>query len=577
MRARHTLVLAALASCTDSYLYDQRRSEQSPSDRAVALEGRFCTLGANEVVRPIKILLALDASQSMKVTDPDGTRARAVLELMEKLPADPEIYLSVMLFAGSTTAFLTRSGLPELEQLVSLTPADRLNVAQRLLNFTTPGTEPNRDSTDFVKPLSDIYALINQDIAAMRRSATGQNVEAAARYSVIFLSDGHPTDSQDDELLCGDAVVRVRQLKDLAEEVRVNTVHVFNPAQPLSSTCDLTGYSPPAVSSSCKYPSLPPTACPMLLINQDAQRLEKMAELGGGDFRDFRNNEPINFLDFKFGQVRRAFVVKEVVASNFSSLPGSPGEDADSDGDVLSDLRELEQRTDPLSRDTDGDGFSDGVEVEFARLGASFNPRQRMLPDGGGVDPGCPPALRGVDSDCDGLFDCDEQLIGTNGLRTDSDDDGVPDPIEWQLGTQASSDDLEQDPDSDGLTSRAEVRLHHDPFAVDNSKLSVSGYRYQLREDGPVEESGRQCFRFRVENISLAPTLADTRDGGTGRGAGFNDIYFSLAMIPGDNPTGRTLTRTFRTQVARFPVGGIKSPVDGVIRVEPEDLIDRCR
>ena len=46
-----------------------------------------------------------------------------------------------------------------------------------------------------------------------------------------------------------------------------------------------------------------------------------MAELGGGDFRDFRNNEPINFLNFSFGQVRRTFILKELVASNFSA-PG---------------------------------------------------------------------------------------------------------------------------------------------------------------------------------------------------------------------------------------------------------------
>ncbi|MBI3186017.1 MAG: VWA domain-containing protein [Myxococcales bacterium] len=576
MVAKLAVALAAAAACTDTYLYDERREEAVPTDRALSIEGRFCTIGTNEVVRPIKILMALDASQSMKVSDPDGTRAKAVVELLDNLPTDPEIYVSVMLFAGSTTAFLTRSGRPEFEQLISLTPTDRLQIAQKLLNFTAPQNDPNRDSTDFVKPLSDIYALINRDIANAKLNATNQGAETAARYSVIFLSDGHPTNNQDDELLCGDAVVRIRQLKDLCEDVRVNTVHVFNPVQPVPSTCDLTNYQPPAVSSTCKFPALPPTTCPMLLINQDTQRLEKMAELGGGDFRDFRNNEPINFLDFRFGQVRRTYVVKDLVATNFSAPPGSPATLADSDGDRLTDAEEADAGTSPLLRDTDGDGFSDGVEVHFAKLGASFNPRQVRLPDGGGLDPGCPPVLRGVDADCDGLTDCDEQLVGTNGLRTDSDDDGVPDSIEWQMRTQAASDDLDQDPDNDGLTSRAEVRLHHDPLVVDSAKLSVTGYRYHLRADGPVDFEGRQCYELRVDNISLASTLADTRDGGTGRGAGFNDLYLSVAMMPGDDPVARTLVRGFRTQAARFPVGGIKSPVDGVIRVEPEDFVDRC-
>ena len=104
----------------------------------------------------------------------------------------------------------------------------------------------------------------------------------------------------------------------------------------------------------------------------------------------------------------------------------------------------------------------------------------------------------------------------------------------------------------------------------------AAGARAELRADGPVDDLGRQCFTFRVDNISLAPTLADTRDGGTGRGAGFNELYLSMAMVPGDDPTGRTQMRGYRTALPRFPVGGIKSPVDGVIRVEPQDLVDRC-
>ena len=63
-----------------------------------------------------------------------------------------------------------------------------------------PRNNPNRDSTDFVKPLADIYALISTDIADTR--ALTAATETRARYSVIFLSDGHPTNNQDDELLC---------------------------------------------------------------------------------------------------------------------------------------------------------------------------------------------------------------------------------------------------------------------------------------------------------------------------------------------------------------------------------------
>jgi hypothetical protein len=524
-------------------------------------------VGSNQVVRPIKIVVALDASQSMNVSDPDGTRATALVQLIDSLPQDDEVQLAVMVFAGSTSTYLTRAVTPSgtlqdgFVRVSSLDSTTRLNLIERLLTFRNTGTAPNRDATDFVKPLADIYALINRDISLSRLEPAGAQALAQARYSVIFLSDGHPTVNQDDQLLQGDAVVRIRQLKDLVEDVRVNTVHVFQPLQPVSTVCDLSGDG----------------GCPMLLINQDAERLEKMAELGGGNFRDFRNNEPINFLDFRFGQVRRSFILKEMVASNFSAPQGSPLDEADTDGDALTDAREDELRTDPAKADTDGDGFSDGVEVHYRELGVNFNPLGFMRPDGGGLDPGCPPSLRGVDSDCDGLLDCDEQFIGTNSERVDSDRDGVPDSIEWLGGTQGASDDLEQDPDNDGVTSRAELRLHTRPVEVDTAHLSTDGYRYMLEAAGPPDALGRQCYDFRVDNVLLAPTRGDTDDAGTVvRGAGYNDLYLSAAMVPADDPTARTLVRHFRFQGARYPLGGIKSPVDGVIRVTPEDFVDGC-
>ncbi|WP_375771159.1 VWA domain-containing protein [Archangium gephyra] len=558
--------LLTVVACTDAYLYDGRRDEEVPVDRAVALEGQVCTLGSNQVVRPIKLVVALDASQSMNVSDPDGTRATALVELIDSLPQDDEVELAVMVFAGSTTAYLTQSGTPPAVEdgfvrVSDLDSNERLNLIQRLLTFRNPDTAPNRDATDFVKPLADIYALINRDISLSRLEPGGAEALAQARYSVIFLSDGKPTTDQDEELLNGDAVVRIRQLADLVEDVRVNTVHVFQPLQPVSTVCDLTGDG----------------GCPMLLINQNAERLSRMAELGGGNFRDFRNDEPINFLDFRFGQVRRSFVLKELVASNFSAPPGSPLGEADTDGDGLTDEREASLRTDPAKADTDGDGFSDGVEVHYRDLGVDFNPTGYARPDGGGLDPGCPPALRGVDSDCDGLLDCDEQFVGTNSERVDSDRDGVPDGVEWLGGTQGASIDLEQDPDNDGVSSRNELRMHTRPVEVDTAHLSTDGYRYTMRAAGPPDALGRQCYDFRVDNVLLAPTQGDTDDAGTVvSGAGYNDLYLSAAMVPADDPTARTLVRHFRFRGARYPLGGIKSPVDGVIRVTPEDFVDGC-
>jgi hypothetical protein len=99
-----------------------------------------------------------------------------------------------------------------------------------------------------------------------------------------------------------------------------------------------------------------------------------------------------------------------------------------------------------------------------------------------------------------------------------------------------------------------------------------------------VSDGGIQCFDFRVDNILLANTLPDTRDAGNPDGgaplyrrpAGYNDIYMSFGSLPGDDPTGRTLMRHFRHVGTRYPVGGIKSPPDGIIHVTPGDFVDRC-
>jgi hypothetical protein len=577
------LAFGFAAACTDTYLFNPRRDEQLPRDRTITLEGEFCTPAPNEVTRPIKILIAMDASQSMRVTDPDGTRAVAVVALLDALPQEKEVSFAVMLFAGNTTAWLTKSGLTEFERVIDYSADDKTRLRQRILNFATTGNDANRDATDFVKPLSDMFTLISDDLARSHAMSTD---ETRPRYSVIFLSDGQPTINQDDELLCGDAVRRIRQLKDQADDVRLNTVHVFLPNQPIdSSNCDLDGgFNAPASGSSCRIPSLPPGSCPLLIINQNADRLSRMAELGGGDFRDFRNNEPINFLNFQFGQVRRTFIFDKLVVSNFSAPAGSPLDKADTDSDGLLDADELALGTNPWVADTDGDGFSDGVEVFAISRGIPLTPNQVALPDGGGLDRGCPPEARGIDSDCDGLTDCDEQIVGTNGKRVDSDDDGVSDAVEFKLGTQPSSKDLDQDPDTDRLVNRDELTMHTDPLTVDSNDLSVIGYRTELVRDGGIDAEGRQCYGFQVSNVALANTLPDTRDAGNPdggqpfyrRGAGYNDIFVTVSMRAGDDPTSKSVLRVYRNTTPRFPVGGIKSPHDGRIVITPGEFVLGC-
>jgi len=168
---------AFIIGCTNAFLFDERRDDQLSVDRTMSLAGEFCTPKSDEVTRPVKIVIAMDASQSMRVTDPDGTRAQAAVDLIDSLPLDSEISFAVMVFAGSTPQMLTISGLDEFEKLESYTPAQKLRLRSRILSYRSTGTDPNRDSTDFVKPLAQIYSLINRDIANTRIMAKARKPE----------------------------------------------------------------------------------------------------------------------------------------------------------------------------------------------------------------------------------------------------------------------------------------------------------------------------------------------------------------------------------------------------------------
>lgn len=157
-------------------------------------------------------------------------------------------------------------------------------------------------------------------------------------------------------------------------------------------------------------------------------------------------------------------------------LPG------DSDDDGLTNEQELEAGTNPTNPDTDGDGLTDGAEVNTH----DTNPTKADTDGGGaldgvevtqGTDPKNPvddkvanPSL--PDQDNDNLTDGAEQVIGTDPTKADTDGDGLGD---YREVTETRTDPLNPDTDNDGLTDGREVNsTKTSPLTRDTDKDRVS-------------------------------------------------------------------------------------------------------
>lgn len=149
----------------------------------------------------------------------------------------------------------------------------------------------------------------------------------------------------------------------------------------------------------------------------------------------------------------------------------------DDDQDGLSNEQEIELGTDPSSRDTDGDGLSDGEEIndyltnplledsdadglsDFIEVHNQLDPNDNSDAD--------------QDADNDGLTNAEEASLGTYINDSDSDNDGLTDGQEVNLGTNPN----DQDSDDDNLTDADEVNVHGtNPLNNDSDGDSITDY-----------------------------------------------------------------------------------------------------
>ena len=237
----------------------------------------------------------------------------------------------------------------------------------------------------------------------------------------------------------------------------------------------------------------------------------------------------------------------------------------DTDTDGLVDEAEAAIGSDPLSRDTDDDGFNDLLEHRLRTSG--YDPIWHH-------DADCVFEADRGDTDGDGLLDCEERFVGTSLTLLDSDADGFPDGIEYRFGTNPSGDDTQDDPDFDGAPNDVELRAHMDPRIADAYKMADLGYRTAVTRRG--FEGDRQCFDWRVENVTLVPTRGRVVPGyeDAEPRQGLNDLYVYFNEIPFDDPTDYGFYSVACVRARYLPEQGVKFPPTGRIRLDQAVFVD---
>jgi hypothetical protein len=134
-----------------------------------------------------------------------------------------------------------------------------------------------------------------------------------------------------------------------------------------------------------------------------------------------------------------------------------------------------------------------------------------------------------LDSDGDGLNDCEEALLQTMVNNPDSDNDGLPDSVEVALGSSPLNADPGVDTDLDNIPDMAEVLLHL-PARTPNTgdDKNAWGYVYQASKVDDPSGMKKSCYNIGVSNLSMAETMA-----GGDRPAGANVVHLIATFSTG--------------------------------------------
>lgn len=555
------LGVLALVGCSRADLELQPESPPPPRDDKLTVRGGLCTRAPDRLVFPLRVLFVVDGSESMQVSDPpdpvtgETGRERALRQTWTRLldAGADGVRIGVTRFSAQAQ---TRTAVDEDGD--SLPDTFFTDDVEALDDATVSLRQTDR-TTNYINAIDEAYFVLRTEMLRAELESL-----PLSKYAVVFISDGVPDETGDESRRnADDAILEgVRGLQELADLFRVgdfafHTIYVADER---------------IVAQSQRARDL----------------LERMAEAGGGTYRNVPDGDSLSFIHIDLSIIRRVFTLRSLVAVNthlvqdsaqrpvalgapfdaagFVDLDGGGALDCgeplvDSDADGLADLVEYRIGSDPLDPDTDGDGLRDRIEWSLGRSG--LDPLD-------GNDADCESA---ADSDGDTLGDCEEIFVGTRDNGADTDADGLPDAVEFRFGTSAVESDRGGDLDFDNTPTVTEVQTGTDPLCDDASTRSRTAFRYLVSEEGTVGAS--TCYDFEVSNVTLTATQENTEAEVPGNG--WNRVLLFAGEVAFDDPDTFARYRVACVE-ARYTYAGPgderKDPPSGQMRLDDTDFVD---
>ena len=613
--ATASLVLAVvLCSCSDANL-EKKAAQINALDDHLSIRGRVCTDPPDPNGFPVKVVILVDQSGSMCISDPPGSQGTA--GLCEQFAAAVGIPVPARVRALQA---LVAQFAPQPNVQVTIVPWDT-----NVKNVWPPVTTGQRfarpigidtyiqnlqsqlgKGTDMQGALSYAYGVIASDITDL--NTNNPQLLPRTRYVVVFLTDGTPyprcsanddlsvyADPQHPDLIWADSlpdfcnltnaqgsdaidgfvpgtdrnqnyqlfsyIDQIMQLKPSYNvgDIRLHTVLIFSDAG--VATCNSLGLLCQDIYG--VYPNTAPADYPEAAREVATWLLQQMAARGNGVFQMFRNNDIQNMglggLDYTSLASRN--VVKSLIVRSLRSDPRVSGRVVDSDGDGLPDDQDQPfiHGTNQFVADTDGDCFDDNFEVLHSDLG--FDP---AVKDIRGCDPASPLTRNCVcrDTDGDGLSQFAEAYLKTRPGLVDSDSDGLPDGLEAQYGLDPLTPNYNVDTDNDGIPDIEEIRAGTDPTVPDRNLYDLAAVHYT--SSPTVQPDGSVCYDYVVSNLELV-----TPPSGVGANqAGYNLFKIWFAEAPESAVSSDYGVWKAACAWAQYDQAGIRVPAGPDIEVD---------